>query len=152
MPTLSMLPNEYPDPYYTIRKIREMTRYIDENGSIRIHKVPLSLINKMMLYSQKNCESFSDNDVFDTNDTSFFFCFSIFHHIYLNQYQEYDLISFENFQSAFIEFQRFLWEIAGAYKRHGGWIKDQLPRLKLFDLKNMSTNLDVMRHWKIEWA
>lgn len=146
-----MLPNQYPDPYYTIRKIRTMNRYIEEHSAVRINKVPLTVINSMLLNSLKDCEPFVDNDVFNTQDPSFFCCFSVFYHIYLSRYREYDLTSFDNFQTTFIDFQRFLWEIAGIYKRHGGWIKRELPDLKLFDLKNTTDNIDAITRWKKEF-
>lgn len=148
MPTLSMLPNSYPDPYYTIRKFRKVTYYIDNHGSVRIDKVPLLLINNMLLCSLRDCECFADNDVFCSLDSSLFYCFSVFHHIYLNQYREYDFASLDNCQNAFIDFQRYLWEIFTAYKRHGSWIREKIPCLKLFDLKNTSDNIDVIVRWK----
>lgn len=150
MPTLSMLPNRYPDPYYTIKKIRTITQYIDANSSVRINKVPLSRINAMLLYSLRDSDSFSDDDVFNPYDTSLFYCFSVFHHIYLMQYRDYDFASLDNCQVTFICFQRFLWTIAAAYKRHGGWIREKLPNLKLFDLKNTSDNIDGIIRWKKE--
>lgn len=150
MPTLSMLPNTYPDPNYTIRKIRRVTRYIDHHGSVRIDKIPVSLINNLLLRSLRNCECFSNDDVFNSLDSSLFFCFSVFHHIYLNQYREYDFASLDNCQTAFIDFQRYLWEIVTAYKRHGSWVRDKLPALKLFDLKNTTDNIDAVVRWKRE--
>lgn len=150
MPTLSMLPNTYPDPYYTIRKIRKVTRQIDKHGSVRIDKIPLSMINNMLLRSLRDCEQFSDDDVFSSFDSSLFYCFSVFHHIYLNEYREYDFASLDNCQRAFIDFQRYLWEIVTVYKRHGSWIRGKLPRLKLFDLKNTTDNIDAIVRWKHE--
>ena len=150
MPTLSMLPNKYFDPHYTIRKIRIITQYIDANGSVCINKVPPSRINAMLLHSLKDSDSFSDNDIFNPYDASLFYCFSVFHHIYLNHYREYNFASLDNCQVIFIEFQRFLWEIATAYKRHGGWIRGKLPDLKLFDLKNTSDHIDEITRWKKE--
>ena len=63
-------------------------------------------------YSLRNSGSFSDEDIFNPCDTSLFCCFSVFHHIYLNHYREYDFTCLDNFQMTFVEFQRFLWEIA----------------------------------------
>ncbi len=143
-----MLPNKYSDPYYTIRRIRKITKYVDTNAAVRINKVPLAMINAMMLHSLKDSESFSDEDIFNPYDTSLFCCFSVFHHIYLNHYRGYDFASLDNCQMAFVEFQRLLWEIAAAYKRHGGWIQEKLPDLKLFDLKNTSDNIDGITQWK----
>lgn len=148
--TLSLLPNIFPDPYYTIRRIRKMYQYIDINNSIRINKVPSSRINSMMLVSVKNSPSFEGPDIIDIDDPSFFFCFSVFHHIYLNEYREYDFTSFDNFQILFVDFQRFLWEISEVYKFCGRNIREKLPDIKIFDLKNMSENIDVLIRWKIE--
>lgn len=145
-----MLPNKYLDPYYAIRRIRDITKFVDTNSAVRINKVPLSMINTMLLHSLRDSSSFSDEDIFNPCDTSLFCCFSVFHHIYLNHYREYDFACLDNFQMTFVEFQRFLWEIAAAYKRHGGWIREKLPDLKLFDLKNTSANIDVITRWKKE--
>lgn len=144
-----MLLNTFPDPYYTIRKIRRGTKYIDENGSVSINNVPLTMINNMLLYSLRDCESFPDeDDVFNACDASLFYCFSLFHHIYLNHYREFDFAYLDNCQRAFIDFQHYLWEIFNAYKRHGSWIRGKLPRLKLFDLKNTTDNIDAIVRWK----
>lgn len=71
-----------------------------------------------------------------------------YYHIYLNRYREYGFASLDNCQMIFVEFQRLLWEIATVYKRHGGWIQEKLPDLKLFDLKNVSNNIDEVIQWK----
>lgn len=73
---------------------------------------------------------------------------SVFFYIYLKHYREYDLASLDNCQTVFIEYQRFLWQLASVYKRHGSWIRDKLPDLKLFDLKNTTEHIDVINDWE----
>lgn len=144
-------PHKLPDAYYTARKIKDMCRFIEDNRSVRINKVSLTIIHNLLLASLKNSPSFSEEDVFKTEDPSSFYALSVFHSIYLQHYREQDFASLDNFHKCFIDFQHYLWEIADAYCRNGSWIQEKLPRLKLFDVKNMDDNLARMQRWNYEW-
>lgn len=142
---------EFPDAYYTARKIKEWYRFADKNKAIRIHQVSLTVVHNLLLSSLKNAPSFSEDKVFETADASAFFCFTIFHHIYLSGYREQDFASLDNFQACFINFQHLLWQISAAYRRHGSWIHEKLPNIKLFDIKNLAENADQMKRWNCMW-
>lgn len=106
------------------------------------------MINAMLLNSLKDSDTFSDDDVFNPYDPSLFYCFSVFFYIYINHYRDYDFASLDNCQTVFIDFQRFLWQLASVYKRHGSWIREKLPDLKLFDLKNTTEHIDMINNWE----
>lgn len=151
MPKRSDPGNVFPDAYYAASKIKGVSRYVDGHRSIRIHQIPLPIIHTMLLNTLRAHRTFREDEVYNTNDSSFFCCFSIFHYIYLSVYREPNFASFDHFQRNFTDFQNILWLISDAYRQHGSWIHEKLPPLKLFDIKNLAQNISNMNKWNYQW-
>lgn len=146
IPQLQLALHEFdyiPEAKYAARKIKDGFSFIDENRRVTIDELPVKWIRFWSVEDRQLLHKITEHPIMDDeiSNPSLLISLIAFSYIYVYGYKDWDFADLQNFWNVYIDFQKLLMTLSGLKSNQ----RSTLPKLKAFDLTNLTDTLDKLQ-------